>query len=222
MNSHKPRLLDLFCGAGGAAVGYARAGFEVVGIDHVAQPHYPFKFVQADALQLLKSEWNIGDGWPFDAIHASPPCQASSRLRAMWPERDYPELIPSTRELLVASELPYVIENVEGAALINPVTLCGSMFSLRIERGWLRRHRLFECRFPISPPPCNHPPGERAVGVYGHGGHNSKPRMCNAAEAREAMGINWMNRDEMCQAVPPAYTAYVGHYLRTEIERRDG
>lgn len=207
----RPRLLDLFCGAGGAAEGYRRAGFDVVGYDIEPQPHYPFEFRQVDALVGLRAllRWDH----PYAAVHASPPCQGSSSLRAMWPDREYPELIPPTRGLLRELGLPYVIENVPGAALREPVTLCGSMFGLRVARGWLRRHRLFESSFALDAPPCAHPPGERAVGVYGHGGHAGKHRMLAGDEARAAMGINWMNRDELAQAIPPAYTEHIGAAL---------
>lgn len=212
------RLLDLFCGAGGAGEGYHRAGFEVVGVDIEPQPHYPFEFHQADAL-----------GFPldgFDAIHASPPCQFFSPLRAMHPTRDYPNLIAPTRELLRDSGLPYVIENVEKAPLaIQPafdgacgVILCGSMFGLGVERGYLRRHRIFESSFPIPQPSCSHK--RNAVGVYGHGGHSGKHRMLYAAEARVAMGIDWMSHYEMTQAIPPAYTEHIGRYLMAELRER--
>lgn len=206
----KPLLLDLFCGAGGASVGYHRAGFEVVGVDIAPQKNYPFEFVQADARDYLLTT-NLS--W-FDAIHASPPCQGYSRLAAMHPERkaNYPRLIEPIRTLLNTVELPYVIENVEGAPLHSPVVLCGSMFGLGVERGHLRRHRLFECSFETdAPPACNHV--GPAVGVYGHGGHSGKHRMLYKAEAMVAMGIDWMTRDEMTQAIPPAYSEWIGTQL---------
>lgn len=230
------RLLDVFCGAGGAAMGYSRAGFEVVGVDIAEQPNYPFEFVKQDALWILEVLVRRGSLCPsaesrywlrdFDAIHASPPCQASSSLRSMWPEREYPELIPPTRELLIASGLPYVIENVVGADLARApqldgtwgVELCGSSWGLGVERGHLRRHRLFETTFPVPQPPCRH--RGPAVGVYGHGGHSGKHRMLYRAEASEAMGIDWMTRDEMTQAIPPAYTEHIGRFLLEEIEAR--
>src|SRR4030042_2837765 len=143
---NKPRLLDLFCGAGGAAMGYHRAGFEVVGVDIKPQPHYPFEFHQADALTFPLDE--------FDAYHASPPCQAFTKyknLRKDLPSR-YPNLIPSTRRRLTDTDKPFVIENVEGSPLINPIVLCGSMFGLDV-----RRHRLFECgKFTVQPLVCHH------------------------------------------------------------------
>ena len=197
----RPRLLDLFCGAGGAAMGYHRAGFDVVGVDIKPQKNYPFEFRQADAMTYPL------DG--FDAIHASPPCQGYSRLAVMHPGRTYPMLVGETRDRIAG--LPHVIENVEGAPLVEPVMLCGSMFGLGVERGHLRRHRLFECTFPALTPPCQHI--GPAVGVYGHGGHSGKHRMLYKAEAAIAMGIDWMTRDELCQAIPPAYTEFIGRRL---------
>ena len=207
-------------------MGYSRAGFEVIGVDIEPQRHYPFEFHQADALLLMD---DLLDGYPmsgfasgltlkdFAAIHASPPCQAYSRLAAMHPGRDYPMLIDATRDRLRASGVTYVIENVEGAPLDNPVLLCGSMFGLGVERGYLRRHRLFECSFPALAPVCQH--RGVAVGVYGHGGHSGKHRMLYRAEASLAMGIDHMSRDEMAQAIPPAYCEWIGARLMLEVQR---
>lgn len=208
------RLLDLFCGAGGAAMGYHRAGFdEIVGVDHVEQPRYPFDFVQADALEYVAEH-----GREFDVIHASPPCQRYSVATAIHGRgrvEEHPDLVAQTRFLLDETKLHYVIENVPGAPLANPLMLCGSMFGLRV-----LRHRLFECRPPIifAPASCNHwatlPPSK---GVY-HTldqydmitcvGHNF-----SAESGRIAMDISWMTRDELAEAIPPAYTEYVGRQL---------
>ena len=206
------RLLDLCCGAGGAAMGYHRAGFSVLGVDIDPQQNYPFEFVQGDAYRYPL------DG--FDAVHASPPCQAYSTLRAMHPDRQasYSVLLTMLQSRLRNQPLPYVIENVPGARMKQPVTLCGSMFGLCIERGWLRRHRLFECSFPVPQMKCDHPEDVPAVGVYGHGGHSGKHRMLHAAEAREIMEIDWTNRDELAQAIPPAYTEYIGVHLRRHLD----
>lgn len=201
----KRKGLDLFCGGGGCSVGYARAGFAMIGVDINPQPHFPYRFVQADALTYLLEHWR-----EYDLIHASPPCQGYSQLAAMHPGREYPKLIDQVRRALQDTGKPYVIENVERAPL-SGVILCGSMFGLRIERGYLRRHRRFETSFPVTQPICAH--DGPAVGVYGHGGHSGKHRMCNKAEAAEIMQIDWMNRDELAQAIPPTYTEYIGNCL---------
>jgi DNA (cytosine-5)-methyltransferase 1 len=199
----RPLLLDLFCGAGGAAMGYHRAGFDVLGVDRVAQPRYPFAFVQADAITYPL------DG--FDVIHASPPCQAHSSIGRQARGRDadleHPDLIPATRARLVASGLLYVIENVVGAPLVDPVLICGSSVGLDV-----RRHRLFETNWPLFVPPCAHgwqtPRFETfdrrkrsasVVPVYGGGN-------ATVARKRAAMGIDWMTGAEVGQAIPPAYT----------------
>lgn len=208
----RPLALDLFCGAGGAAMGLYRAGFDVVGIDIKRQPRYPFPFIQADA---LKPPVRLGD---FDLIWASPPCQAYSKLAAMHPDRCWPDLLPATRSALEACGTPFIIENVEGAPMAHSnsldgrfgIVLCGTMFGLGVERGELRRHRAFETSFSVGQPACRH--ARRAVGVYGHGGHTGKHRMLYRREASEAMGMDWCNRDEMTQAIPPAYSAWIGHY----------
>lgn len=216
-----PRLLDLFCKAGGAGEGYRRAGFDVTGVDIEPQPNNPHQFIQADALEYLAAH-----GHEFDAVHASPPCQGYSTLRAMHPEREYPMLIEPVRDALAKLGRPYVIENVPGAPLQtysdlfggHGVMLCGSMFGLGVARGFLRRHRHFETSFPVPQLPCNH--SGRAVGVYGHGGHTGKHRMLYRDEAAQAMDINWMNRDEMCQAIPPAYTRWLGNYLMEAVTKK--
>lgn len=203
-------------------MGYALAGFEVVGVDLKPQPRYPFTFHQAGCLAWLE-EFVCAGAWPdgndYAVVHASPPCPAYSTLAAMHPDRKWPKLIASVRELLEQTELHYVIENVEGAPLESAptldgrygVVLCGSMFGLGVERGYLRRHRIFESTIPITQPTCNHK--GLAVGVYGHGGHSGKHRMLYRQEASEAMRIDWMNRDEMADAIPPAYTEHIGQHL---------
>jgi DNA (cytosine-5)-methyltransferase 1 len=208
--SRKPRLLDLFCGAGGCSVGYARAGFEVVGVDIKPQPHYPFEFIHDDALE----QGFVG----FDAVHASPPCQAYSSLRALGKqdgkERHY--LIEPTRERLRDSGLPYVIENVVGAPLRSPMRLCGSSFGLKVQR-----HRLFECSFFALAPPCNH--CDESIGVYGDHPQVSKGmnRATSLREAQDAMGIDWMTWPEICEAIPPDYTQWIGEHLLAKIRTHD-
>ena len=221
MGTVRPRLLDLFCGAGGAAVGYHRAGFDVVGVDINPQPHYPFEFHQMNALFALGT--GMAEG--FDAIHASPPCQAYSVLRRANPDAEYPDLIAPTRWLLEQSALPWVIENVPGAPLHPSIVLCGSMFDLGSGARQLRRHRLFESSLMLMQPECRHE-GE-AIGVYGGGptGRYTFENGCKQrngrrggyqgtmAERREAMGIDWMNSGELNQAIPPEYTTWIGAQL---------
>lgn len=216
----RPRILDLFCCAGGAAVGYARAGFEVVGVDINPQPCYPFAFIQGDAV--------AADFSGFDAIHASPPCQRHTDL-ARQNKREYPCFIAPIRERLIASGLPYVIENVEGAPLLDPVMLCGTMFP-----GELRviRHRLFETNWPLNAPEHGvHPlvyTLDKRKPHYGKlsewfspvqvtGGGN-----CSKAAAADAMGIDWMLKTEMNEAIPPAYTEFIGRQLLEHVDATRG
>lgn len=216
----KPRILDLFCGAGGCAVGYHRAGFDVVGIDIKPQPNYPYEFIQGDALEYVEAH-----GGEFDAIHASPPCQAYTRLRHRT-GKEYVDMVAMTRRYLRAYGAPYVIENVPGAPLENPVTLCGSSFGLGADCAdgvyrQLRRHRLFETSFPVMAPPCNHQ--GQPVGVYGTGGggHMTRGYKGTPEEYREAMGIDWATRAEIAQAIPPAYTEHIGGYLMQAVRLRE-
>jgi DNA (cytosine-5)-methyltransferase 1 len=214
----KPRILDLYCGAGGAARGYQLAGFHVTGIDFRPQPRYAGdEFIQADAIGWLTS-WLKQSPNIFDAIHASPPCQAHTRLRHRT-GKEYPDLVDETRYLLIESGLPYIIENVPGAPLIDPVVLCGSMFGLGAtgpDGVWrqLRRHRLFETNWNLVPPTECHHVGQ-PVGVYGHGGGGQMSRgyKGNKQEYRDSMGIDWATKAEIAQAIPPAYTNYIGGQL---------
>jgi DNA (cytosine-5)-methyltransferase 1 len=214
----RPLLLDLFCGAGGAAVGYERAGFDVVGVDIKPQPHYPFEFHQADALEWLRLYMLDYNATGFAAYHASPPCQAYSTTRTLH-RGEYPALVGEVRRLLRG--LPYVIENVVGAPLINPVKMCGSSFGLPI-----RRHRLFESTLPLMSLGCAHKPDpidvtgggpSKAPRLDGAGGRSRKPK--NVAEAGAALGIDWMTRDELNEAVPPAYTQFIGEQLLDQLKR---
>jgi DNA (cytosine-5)-methyltransferase 1 len=192
-------------------MGYHRAGFEVVGVDIKSQPEYPFEFYRADALEFPLEG--------FDAIHASPPCQAYSAMtKVNGTQAKHPQLIAAIRNRLIVCGVPYIIENVVGAPLSNPVMLCGTMFGLR-----LKRHRLFESNFPQVPLQCRHSDSPcdieimnrgwkktRFVPVYGSGG-------CKAGHLwNEAMGIDWMKRPQLAEAIPPAYTEWIGKEL---IER---
>ena len=215
----RPLILDLFCCAGGAANGYNDAGFDVFGVDITEQPNYPYPMMIADAMTLPLAFFH-----QFDAIHASPPCQAYSDLAARNGNRDeWPDLIDPVRSILEATGKPFVIENVEGAPLYNPVVLCGTMFpDLRV-----LRHRLFEANFPIVVPPHRKHPLchtlDKRKAHYGktnewtdfvsvNGGGN-----CSVAAARDAMRIDWMNKSELNEAIPPAYTNWIGQQLIREI-----
>ena len=211
----KRRLLDLFCGAGGAAMGYHLAGFEVVGVDIVNQPNYPFEFVQADALT-----YPLGG---FDAIHASPPCQDHSILHRNYgaPEHGTAGLLAVTLERFRAQGRPWVVENVVGAPLPSALMLCGASFGLGASGMDLNRHRMFETSFAMLAPPCQHRRG-LTIGVYGNGTnswHRRKlGRNLGIAEMREAMGIDWMTRAELSQAIPPAYTRFIGEQLLAHLD----
>lgn len=206
------RVLDLFCGAGGAGFGYFQAGFEVIGIDINKQPNYPFEFYRIDFRDGLDKFIN-----EVDIIHASPPCQAYSKATKKWGRSNqHPDLIPELREKLVNSKRPYVIENVRGAPLRNPIELCGTMFDLGVVRngikvGELRRHRLFESSFEIKEP-RHYKHTLPSVGVYGHSGGRSNRDNINfwtTDDWREAMGIDWMKGKELAESIPPAYTKYI-------------
>ena len=207
------RLLDLFAGAGGAAMGYRRAGFDVVGVDINPQPNYPFEFYQGDAIHYLAEHWR-----EFDAVHASPPCQRYSAMTACRPglADEYPDLIAPVRNLLELTGLPYVLENVARSPLRPDLTLCGQMFGLP-----LYRHRVFEASFFMWQPehPRHTVPGSKA-GHWTPGHIISVSGNCSPiALAREAMGINWTTRHELAESIPPVYTEHVGTQLRAHIEQ---
>ena len=204
------RLLDAFCGEGGAGEGYRRAGFEVVGVDKAPMPRNPHEFVQADALRFIAEH-----GHEFDAIHASPPCQAFSRAQRIR-ANGHPDLIGPTRELLEPLGLPYVIENVPGAPLREPVELCGTMFGLA-----LYRHRWFEVSgFEyVAPLHGDHVLPQAKMGRPPRPGEIIQPvgNFSGAAAARAAMEMPWASRDGLAQAIPPAYTEHIGGYLLAAI-----
>jgi DNA (cytosine-5)-methyltransferase 1 len=205
------KLLDLFCGAGGASTGYHNAGFDVTGLDVKHGKRYPFTYLRMSIEQVTQDMLS-----EFDVIHASPPCQTFSitkNLRiAQGKSTDKVDWLPYTRDLLQKSGKPYIIENVPGAPLNNPVTLCGSSFGLKV-----RRHRLFESNLPLSGSVCDHKAQGRPVGVYGSmkdeipkGGKTAE----SIEQARDAMGIDWMIWSELVEAIPPAYTKYIGLQIK--------
>jgi len=227
------RILDLFCGAGGAAEGYDQAltelgiDHEIVGVDIAPQPRYPFRFVQGDALEYLAQH-----GHEFDFIHASPPCQAYTQLKYMfkndpsYAER-HPALIPDVRRMLIKIGVPYVIENVMGAIeeLNAPIVLCGYVLGLQVYR-----HRAFECDpFVLAPPHLKHPEKcpsagrgkSKRHGIISVTGTGGSPNlgMPYLDYARRAMGIDWMNRAELSEAIPPAYTRWIGMQIFSTVER---
>lgn len=219
------KLLDLFCGAGGAAMGYHLAGFEVVGVDIAPQPHYPFTFIQADALEVLQDSMFLAQ---FDAFHASPPCQeysVSRFLRNIYDSTPAPKLIAPVRKALEAIGRPWVIENVAGSELPDAVELCGSMFGLPV-----RRHRWFASSTMIfAPGPCRHTGScINVIGgkVRGYGSLRScttytdargQIRLPESYLSRDtgcaAMDIDWMTMSELSQAIPPAYTRWIAQFL---------
>jgi len=223
----RPRLLDLFCCAGGAAMGYHQAGFEVVGVDIRPQPRYPFEFIQADVLTLDPAFLAS-----FDAIHASPPCQGYSDLRHAPGTVGAPRLISDVRSKLGQTGRPFVIENVAGAEseMLNPRRLCGSMFGLGAQGCQLQRHRLIEATFWIDQLNCRHT-AAATIGVYGgharkrsakHGGRGTRDVWTGGhkAAASEALGIDWMTLQELSEAIPPAYTRFVGEHLMAHLGLR--
>ena len=201
------RILDLFCGAGGAAMGYHRAGFEVVGVDIKPQPHYPFEFYQADALTYPLEG--------FDAYHASPPCQYYSEATPITTKGKHPHLIGNVHELFITTGKPYVIENVEGARwhLENPIMLCGTMFGLGV---W--RHRWFEIKpvYFLSPFSCNH--NGHPVTVNPPSNARKAQGGRNFEKEKVAMGIDWMDKVEISQAIPPSYTEFIGKEILKSYE----
>ena len=216
------RLLDLYCCAGGAAKGYADAGFEVVGVDIDPQPRYPYEFHQADAISFIRDH-----GHEFDVIHASPPCQAFSRTKTLH-DNEHPDLVALTRHALMASGRPWVIENVVGAPLIDPVRLCGTSFGMvapDVDGVPLKlvRHRLFESNLPLAGTECRHDPKVQTASVYGAGGgwtpkHRDNPErrggyIPHASVISELLGIDWMTKHEMSQSIPPAFTEHIGNQL---------
>lgn len=210
-SSARPRLLDLYCKAGGASMGYHLAGFDVTGVDIDPQPRYPFTFHQGDALEFLAAH-----GHEFDVIAGSPPCQRYSLTQRIR-NRDHPDYIDAMRVLATAIGRPYVIENVPGAPLIDPIMLCGAMF----EDLAVYRHRLFETDLTLPAPvhrahraPLQKMGRPPQPGDFMHVVGN----FSGVAHARRAMGIDWMTRDELREAIPPAYTHHLGLHLLDHLD----
>lgn len=213
----KPLLLDLFCGAGGSAKGYTDAGFQVVGVDISPQPNYPYQFIRADAMRVLRDPHVTGLA---DVIHASPPCQAYSSTRTMH-SNQYPDLIPAVRSALDEIGKPYVIENVQYAPLRHDVMLCGVQFGLHVIR-----HRFFELGgWTMENPP--HVKHQGNVRGYNHGSHKDGIYLPvygkgggkgNIQEWRDAMGVDWpMTQAEIAESIPPLYTKCIGDALRAYL-----
>ncbi len=212
------KLLDLFCGAGGAGRGYMDAGFDVTGVDIEPQSDYPGTFIQGDAIAFLAAH-----GHEYDAIHASPPCQASSALtKGTNKGREYLNLIPATRALLALHDKPTVIENVQGSDLRRDLTLCGEMFGLGVIR-----HRYFEVS-GFTPLTLTHKKHRGRVAGWRHGEWFDGPYFAvygegggkgSVAQWQEAMGIPWTNnRKSIAEAIPPAYTRFIGGQIMARLE----
>lgn len=213
------KVLDAYCGQGGAGMGYARAGFDVVGVDIRPQPRYPFTFIQADALEFLAT----ADLSSFDLIHASPPCQRYSVAMNMAGAEagNHPDLLPATRTALEATGKPYVIENVPGAPMRADLKLCGCQFGL-----WrLKRERWFETswRQEFAKPACHHP--EISIVIIGSTSPSyNRERLGftpNKEDWQKAMGIDWMTRKGMSEAIPPAYSEFTGKLAIGHLARSD-
>ena len=227
----KYKLLDCFCKAGGASMGYYQAGFVVVGVDIEPQPNYPFKFIQRDALEALTDIEFVSQ---FDIIACSPPCQCYSRLKYLsgnvekW-EQEHIDLVAPTRELLIKTGKPYVIENVEGAPLINPIKLCGSQF----ENMYTQRPRLFESNIPLKKPDTpvvRHKTLKLGEGFAEDGyitvAGTRPPKGMNEIQTKlyygfALGGIDWMSLEELTQAIPPSYTNFLGKQIIEYLDREN-
>jgi DNA (cytosine-5)-methyltransferase 1 len=207
-----PKLLDLFCGGGGASMGYYQAGFEVVGVDIEPQPKYPFTFIQGDVFQVLPDIYRN-----FDVIVGSPKCQRYSTITKCGTDKEYEDQIPQLRWKLMFYGRPYVIENVPRAPLIDPTILCGTMFGLNVIR-----HRAFESSLKLAEPPVHN----HVKTVVKHGRRPDRTKHYAAATGhmsdvpfvQESMGISWLGQKGLAQAIPPAYTLWIGKQLMKRFE----
>lgn len=203
----KLKLLDLYCCQGGAAFGYAKAGFTITGVDINPQPKYPYDFIQGDAIECL-----LHHGHEYDFIHASPPCQGYSNLTPEAHKSKYKKSISGLRDILIKMNKPYCIENVAGAKneMIMPTMLCGSMFGLRTQR-----HRYFETNFNLNiPMKCDHSTIPLLVTTASKASREKrfklgiKPK--SVSNSVLAYGIDWMDFNGLKECIPPAYTEYIG------------
>jgi len=213
MHARKPKLLDMYCCAGGAGFGYHLAGFDVVGVDIKPQPHYPFEMVVGDAIQVAKMRRE-----EFDAFHASPPCQAFTKARKLQ-GNSHPNLVGVTRDFLHSTGAPWCIENVPGAPLINPAVLCGLMFGLN-----LYRHRLFETNFYL--PKLEHRPHHAPQAKMGRPALSTEilqvvGHFSGVPRARREMQCPWMSQYELAQAIPPKYTEFIGINMLCALEDKE-
>ena len=220
----RPLLLDTFCGAGGAGVGYHRAGFDVIGVDIKLHADYPFPMIVGNAMEYLTDAEFLAQ---FDAVHASPPCPRYSRATPAANRDSHPDLVGPVREALEAWGGSYIIENVPGAPLDHPVILCGSAFGLRV-----RRHRLFESNAFLMSPGCCHG-GQIPVGVYGQhpdreggflrpDGSSRGVKATSVADAGDALGIDWMTQwEDLADSIPPAFTEHLGDQLLGQLIERE-
>jgi DNA (cytosine-5)-methyltransferase 1 len=217
----RPRLLDLFSGAGGCSVGYDRAGFEVTGVDHLPHPDYPFELIVADAMDVAADVAFLSS---FDVVHGSPPCPRHSSITPAHTRAQHPDHLPEFRRLMRAWGGVYVIENVVGAPMPDAITVCGKAMGL----PQLKRHRLFESSEFLLSPGCACDRGP-VYGVYGdHGDKSPRPtrpdgfirwgKARDVAHAQEVMGIDWMREwDDLADAIPPAYTEFIGEQILAAI-----
>lgn len=213
-SAHVFTILDLYCCQGGAAAGYARAGLTPTGVDLKHQARYPYEFHQGDAIDYVKAHGDV-----YDAIHASPPCQAHSHAQQIM-QNEHPDLIAPTREALEATGKPYIIENVVGAPLHSPALLCGHTLGLRTFR-----HRIFETNWPYTPPAhAAHPATTVKMGRALKPGdyYHAVGNFISVDYVRDDLGVPWMTREGIRECIPPTYTAHIGAQLVAHLAGEGG